>query len=337
MALGLALAFLAVIGGVVWWLIKSSAPEPPPEKYWATCFSPDGNTVVASTGQTGPQRPPKPGELVFWKIGDRRAKVVRQIGSIRSVAWAKNGKFIAIGDFAGMTKLVDPIDGKPLRIFSPPASQVNAVAISDDCQLVASATFDGTIDTWNADGKEQRLLLVQGEKFLSVAISPDGAFVVGATRSGKLYFFTMASSGEPVALEPFNGKPGSQRAEYVTFSHDGSMFASGSRTTLRLWKTAAKTVKEDIACAGEVNNIAFSPDDKTLATLYADGTLVLWDPQTGKMINSVTAHTGECFGLAYSPDGSRIATACRDDYTIKIWNAATLALEASLNRQPKPN
>ena len=327
LTVGVSFAFSVFVAGC-------SRQDPPLNlKFWSISFSPDGGSVVTGGGEGAPFHAPEPGELVLWKIGSERERPIQQRASVRSVAWSPDGKFIAVGDLSGVAKLVDPKTGKTLLSFSPPASQVNAVACSGNGDLVAGATFDGTVELWNSNGKEWRLLMVPGEQFLDVAFSRDGASMVATARSGRGYLYNLANSGDPVKLQAYDGPPKKDSTcECTAFAPDGLTFATGSLRRLAFWDTQTGRVQHDVVCSANVNNVAFAPSGDVVATVHADGNLALWNSQTGALLNSAQAHPNEAFGLSFSPDGTRLATASRNDFTIKIWDAATLQLVASHHR-----
>src|SRR5262245_50389184 len=62
--------------------------------------------------------------------------------------------------------------------------------------------------------------------------------------------------------------------------------------------------------------VAFSPDGKTLASVGRDGTIKLWDVNTGKNIAVLQGHNGDCWSVSFSPDGKTLASAGGKDKTI---------------------
>ena len=78
-----------------------------------------------------------------------------------------------------------------------------------------------------------------------------------------------------------------------------------------------------------ITSVAFSPDDKVLASGSADCTIRLWDADTGTLLSDLTSHTAAVTSLSYSHDGQTLASSS-DDGTIRLWDIQTTQCVAVL-------
>jgi WD40 repeat protein/transcriptional regulator with XRE-family HTH domain len=69
-----------------------------------------------------------------------------------------------------------------------------------------------------------------------------------------------------------------------------------------------------------VTMVVFSPDGKLLASGSVDGTIILWNVESGQPVGEpLRKHTGVVSGLAFSPDGKLLASSSQDG-TIILWD-----------------
>ncbi|KAG9007988.1 hypothetical protein FRB93_007007 [Tulasnella sp. JGI-2019a] len=78
-----------------------------------------------------------------------------------------------------------------------------------------------------------------------------------------------------------------------------------------------------------VHCVAVSPDGNTIASASSDGTVGLWEMETGTRIAKLTGHTDLVTSVIFTPDGNRILSTSGDG-TIRSWNATTGAHLATL-------
>jgi WD40 repeat protein len=82
--------------------------------------------------------------------------------------------------------------------------------------------------------------------------------------------------------------------------------------------------------------MAFSSDDRTLATGSWDNLIKLWEPVSGRETRTLRGHADWITCLAFSPDGNTLATGSYDK-TLRIWKAdsqdAINAAEAEFRSQ----
>jgi WD40 repeat protein len=65
--------------------------------------------------------------------------------------------------------------------------------------------------------------------------------------------------------------------------------------------------------------LAFSPNGRRLATGSPDGTVRLWDVETGRQLHRMRGHTEWVLGVAFSPDGRRVASG-GDFGIVRLWD-----------------
>jgi WD40 repeat protein len=71
-----------------------------------------------------------------------------------------------------------------------------------------------------------------------------------------------------------------------------------------------------------VNSVCFSPNGRSALSGSADGTVRLWDVETGRELRRLNAGPGYVNGVAYSPDGRR-ALAGSTSGAVSLWELET--------------
>jgi Tol biopolymer transport system component len=310
----------------------------------SVAYSPDGNSIVSSLGNA----------IVIWDVETEQEKQsFSKYSYTGSAVYSTDGKFINSSS-NGVFKVWDVEMGQEVRNL-PLERGGSALAYSPDGRSIVFHT-EGRIKIWNIEtGRKLLTFSEHSHDVTSVAYSPDGKFIV----SGSDGSMTFNPDGETIysytdTIKIWDAKTGrelqtlsghSGNVNSVAYSPDGKFIVSGSggsmtfnpdgetiysyTDTIKIWD--AKTGRELQNLSGhsrDVTSVAYSPDEKFIASSSWDNTIKIWDVETGHELRTLEGHTGGVNSVEFSPDGRRILS-CSGDGTTRLWDAATGAELAS--------
>ena len=87
-----------------------------------------------------------------------------------------------------------------------------------------------------------------------------------------------------------------------------------------------------VGCSPDGERIVSGSADKQVVRGGRDGTVKVWDVETGREVLTLTEHTGEVTSITFSPDGERIVSSSRDT-TVKVWDARPWTAEQRAARR----
>ncbi|MDZ8262001.1 NACHT domain-containing protein [Nostoc sp. ChiQUE01b] len=241
-------------------------------------------------------------------------------GSVQSVAFSPDGKYLVASDANGQIRVWQVADGKEIFNFKGHLSWTMSVAFSPDGVTFASASSDKTIRLWDIKtGKCLKTFYGHTNVVRSVVFSPHGQIVASGSIDETIRLWDI-NTGECAKILRGHSKG----LRTVIFSPNNQTLASGSSDqTIRLWDVkTGDCIRILQGHTGWVRSVAFCPDGNTLASGSSDQTIRLWDIKIGKCLKTFHAHTNQVQSVSWSSDGRLLASA-GDDTTVRLWDIHT--------------
>lgn len=221
------------------------------------------------------------------------------------------GLIVAHGPASALT------DVSLIRTLRGHAVGVDAMAVSGDGALIASAGSDGQVLIWDGNsGAQLRSILAPGLPITSLA-SSEHVLLTGRG-DGSVGLWQMDSGAKLGEFDEHEGPVWS-----TVFLGSAKLFATvGQDAKLRLWDAGrgVRNVWQDHKKA--VFALAFSSHARLIASGGADKTVKLWDEKRRRLIRTYEGHTEDVRAVALSPDGTMLASASNDK-SIILWSTAS--------------
>ncbi len=294
---------------------------------WSVAFSPDGKTIASGTDD---------GTIRLWDIAAKRQDTLfGHKFSVLSVAFSHDGLYLASGSTDQTIILWDvakeAILGQPLYGHT---DFVTGIAFSNDDDRLVTVGVDKNVLIWDISSTAalNTSPFRQDGPVRGVVFTADSKFLISGGNDKSIRFWDIASKTQVGA--PLIGHL--DDVVSLAISPDGKTLASGScgkpgsnnsciQGEIILWDVATRTkIGQSLTYQKNVaRSLAFSPDNKILASGSDDGQIIFYDLAAQKIVGQpINSYKSIVFSVAFSPDGKTLASGGQDGLIFE-WDVAS--------------
>jgi WD40 repeat protein len=254
-----------------------------PGRVWSIAFCPDGKTFASGGDDLS---------IHLWDVSTRHClqTLHGHPTIILSLAFSPDGSLLAGSSFDNTIRLWQV--GKEeeegyFRTLQGHTEVVWSVVFSPDGKMLASSGNNGEIKLWDIEsGQCLATLHNDSSPVGALAFSSDGKTVLSGNIEGSVVLWEVSEEDNKHCLKTLQGQSFLNWIKAMTFSQDGTTLATGgNEQTVKLWyiKEEETTLQPSTFSGhgGLIWSVAFSMDNRLLASGDDEGIIAIWDVQTG--------------------------------------------------------
>ncbi len=258
---------------------------------------------------------------------------------VGAFAFSPDGEVLATGGEDWTVKAWKVKTGEMLYSLAIDGSWHFKLALSPDSRTLAVFIRSGIAQIRDARTGTLLRTLDSGAEPGAIAFSPDDSMLACGTADGSITLWNYRTGRR---LRSMKAHVGASGVGVVAFSHDGQYVASSEgehnfgKPAIELWSVATGALINTIRPQGEIDSIAFSPDARLAALPERDGSVRIFDVESGDERSRLGSDRHPAHRLAFLADNQTLAVvtgtygAEAPDGEVHFWDLRTGAWKGAL-------
>lgn len=238
---------------------------------------------------------------------------------VTSIAWAADGKHIAVGVNSTEVQIWDACKGNQVRRMAGHSARVGSLAWNGP--TLSSGGRDSRIINHDVRARDHIVSILRGhnQEVCGLSWSLSGQQLASGGNDNLLHIWDVASTDHLYRL--CDHQAAVKALAWCPFQTN--LLASGGGTAdrcIKLWNTQKGTCLNSLDTQSQVCSLVWSQHHKEILSShgYSKNQLCLWRYPSMIKIAELTGHTARVLHLAQSPEGATVVSAAADE-TLRFW------------------
>ena len=208
----------------------------------------------------------------LWKVADAHRE------GISALELSHNNRFTLTGGVNGAIRVWEMRSRELVSDLKEHVGAVTQLLLYDDDVHAVSCSRDKSFLCW--DLRREKRISSHTQRMggiNTVALTRDQSLVITAGQEKRLTYWDLRTAGPVQVIDPAHTK--TSEVSCISVAHDSDLMVTGGTDhTVRLWDIRmGKTLMEGVGHSGRVRDVSFSPDDKQVVSVGADGCVLVWN------------------------------------------------------------
>ncbi|MDG2013602.1 MAG: protein kinase, partial [Pirellulaceae bacterium] len=287
-------------------------------------FSPDG-TLIGAVYEIPFDSEQQNADVVVWNVvtGERVLSMRPQPGSIHAIDFSADSRFLVTGADDGTIRVTNIFTGKPETIHAGHLGRIWDLTISKDGLLLASCGKDGTakIRSTFTDAGYTTLDSQFRPRSARIAFSSLETIAIGSERGVEIR--SVNDGPQVIQLQDKEHDGGHWLSQScLAVSHDDRLIAGYSldQKVISVWEASTNNVVNRFQHDTYVTDVCFSSNSAHLATSCEDGTVRVYELDSGNTVSTFTESENPIQAIAFDNDSKLIAIAPSNRASFWLWD-----------------